>query len=113
MKRMTRLIAVLFSISLFTGIAVAAQHNYDDSANPRKGKYLWKKKCQSCHIDGQEGGVLSPSTKTQKQWDHFFEKDQNQTIQEKCKKYSESDLHDIRHYLYDHAVDSDQPETCG
>ncbi len=113
MKKMTKLIAVLFTFSLFTGIAVAAQHDYDDAANPKKGKYLWKKNCKACHEDGQEGGVLSPSNKTQKQWDRFFEKDQSDTIMQKCKKYSGSDLHDIQHYMYDHAMDSDQPETCG
>jgi len=113
MKKMTRIIAVLFALGLFSGIAVATEHNYDDSANPKKGKYLWKKNCKSCHEDGAEGGVLSPSTKTQNQWDNFFEKNQEQIIMEKCKKYGENELHDIQHYMYDHAMDSDQPETCG
>ena len=29
------------------------------------------------------------------------------------KKFSEQDLKDVNQFLYDHAVDSDQPETCG
>ena len=28
-------------------------------------------------------------------------------------KFSEGDLKDIQQYMYDHAMDSDQPETCG
>ena len=113
MKKMSRLIAVFFTISLFSGIAVAAQHDYDDGGNPKKGKYLWKKNCKSCHVDAAEGPELSPNVKTQKQWDRFFEKDQNEIVNEKCKSFSENKLHDIQHYMYDHAMDSDSPETCG
>jgi len=108
MKQITKLVCVLFVVSIFSGMAFAG-----DGGNPKKGKYLWKKNCKECHVDGQEGGVLSPSGKTQKQWTSFFEKDQSEVINEKCKKFSENDLHDIQHYMTDHAMDSDQPETCG
>lgn len=108
MKKIAKLMCVLFAVSLFAGMAVAG-----DGANPKKGKYLWKKNCKTCHIDGEEGGSISPSSKTQKQWSNFFEKDQDEVIMQKCKKYGENDLHDIQHYMNDHAMDSDQPETCG
>ena len=106
-KEIAKIVSVFFIIGLFSTMAVAG-----DGANPRKGKYLWKKNCQTCHIEGEEGGKLSPSTKTQQQWNSFFEGDHTGQAKERCMKYSENDLHDIQHYMYDHALDSDQPETC-
>lgn len=108
LKSVAQIVSVLLVAGLFSTMAVAG-----DGANPRKGKYLWKKNCKTCHVEGQEGGKLSPSSKTQKQWNTFFETSHEGPIQEKCLKYSKGDLHDIQHYMSDHAMDSDQPETCG
>lgn len=82
-----------------------------DGGNPRKGKYLFKKNCKTCHTDGAEGGSVTPLNKTMSQWDRFFKKP-------KCSSapwegLSEQDLLDINQFLFDHAVDSEQPETCG
>ena len=108
LRGIARVVSVLFVAGLFATMAAAG-----DGGDPRKGKYLWKKNCKSCHVEGQEGGVLSPSSKTQKQWNMFFESDSHSdAIKEKCMKYSKNDLHDIQHYMEGHAIDSDQPETC-
>lgn len=107
-KGIGKIVSVLLLVGLFSGVAIAGE-----GGNPRKGKYLWKKNCKTCHVQEKEGGSLSPSTKTQDQWNTFFESEHDGEIMEKCMKYSESDLHDIQHYMYDHAIDSDQPETCG
>lgn len=106
MKTMTRILAIL-SIAAFCATSVLAA----EGGNPKKGKYLYKKNCKTCHVAGAEGGELTPLSKTQAQWDRFFEKKgQN------CAKHagvSEADVKDIQQFLFDHAADSDQPETCG
>lgn len=82
-----------------------------EGGNPKKGKYLFKKNCKSCHTEGAEGGQLTPMKKTMSQWDRFFKKPKHPgTI---MNDVSEKDLMDINQYLYDHAADSAQPETCG
>ncbi len=108
MFRNVLLAGVVVAITLSVSLAFAGK-----GGNPRKGKYLWKKDCKTCHVDGGEAQVLSPSSKTQKEWDHFFEKNTDVIIMEKCKKFSDSNLNDIQKYMNDHAVDSGQPETCG
>ncbi len=108
MERIVACITVLLFSVIFTVSAMAAE-----GGNPKKGKYLWKKNCKVCHVAGEEGGVLSPSTKTQKSWDRFFTKNKHKKKPEAWGKFSEKDLKDIQQYMYDHAMDSDQPETCG
>jgi len=82
-----------------------------EGGNPRKGKYLYKKTCKACHSQGAEGGEMTPMSKTQKQWDRVFDKPKHDP--EAWKGLSEQDLKDINQFLYDHAADSDQPQTCG
>ena len=82
-----------------------------EGGNSRKGKYLFKKNCKTCHTDGAEGGVVTPLAKTMRQWDKFFSK--NKHPEGPLDSFSEQDLLDINQFLFDHAVDSDQPETCG
>lgn len=82
-----------------------------DGGNPRKGKYLYKKNCKTCHSEGAEGGKLTPLSKTMSQWDRAFKK---KKFGPKCLEgVSDKDLLDINQFLYDHALDSAQPETCG
>jgi hypothetical protein len=109
MYRSGIILAVLVAVGISVGLAVAA-----DGGNAKKGKYLWKTNCKVCHVEGAEGGVLSPSTKTIKYWSDFFDtKNAKAAIEEKCKKFPEANLKDIRQYTIEHAKDSDQPETCG
>jgi mono/diheme cytochrome c family protein len=101
-KMMIILMLVAFCVS--TAMAV-------EGGNSRKGKYLFKKNCKTCHTDGAEGGAVTPLNKTMAQWDKFFNK--NKHPEGKWENLGEQDLIDINQFLFDHAVDSDQPETCG
>ena len=82
-----------------------------EGGNPRKGKALFKKTCKECHSKGAAAGEVTPLTKTMEQWDRFFEKKQHNP--EGLNGLSEQDLKDIQQFLFDHAADSPQPETCG
>jgi len=94
-------------VLIFTATSVLAV----EGGNSRKGKYLFKKNCKSCHSEGAEGGNVTPLNKTQAQWDRMFKKaDHDQSAWEGL---SEKDVLDINQFLFDHASDSDQPETCG
>lgn len=101
-KMMLLLLIVAFAVSSAFAI---------EGGNPRKGKYLFKKNCKTCHTEGAEGGALTPLSKTMAQWDRFFK--ENKHPNDALSNIAEQDLLDINQFLYDHAVDSDQPETCG
>jgi mono/diheme cytochrome c family protein len=102
-----KLVAGLALLTLTATSALAAQ-----GGNPKKGKFLYKKNCKSCHEAGAEGKALRPLTKTQAQWIRFCDTG-NHPKADAWKGLSEQDIKDINQYLYDHAADSDQPETCG
>ncbi len=102
-----RLILIALLVTAFCATSVMAV----DGGNSRKGKYLFKKNCKTCHTDGAEGGAVTPLTKTMSQWDRFFKKAKHQAGP--WDSFSDQDLQDINQFLFDHAVDSDQPETCG
>jgi cytochrome c2 len=108
MKNLVKLFACFVLILFSATSALAAQ-----GGNPKKGKYLYKKECKACHEEGAAGGKLTPLPKTQAQWDRFFDQDQHKAKPEAFKKFSDQDLKDIQQFLFDHAADSDQPETCG
>jgi len=108
MKTVVKAIACFALMTFVATAALAAE-----GGNPKKGKYLYKKECKTCHVEGAEGGKLTPLNKTQAQWDRFFEKDKHKAKPEALKKFSDQDLKDIQQFLFDHAADSDQPETCG
>ena len=102
-----KLITISLLLVAFCGSAVLAV----EGGNDRKGKYLFKKSCKTCHSEGAEGGVVTPLKKTMSQWDRFFEKKSHAPAA--WEGFSEQDLIDINQFLFNHAVDSDQPETCG
>ena len=106
MKKIVAPFIVLALVSFLATTAMGAE-----GGNPRKGKHLFKKSCTECHGKDGKGGEVTPMTKTMKQWDRFFEKLQHNP--EGLKGLSEQDLKDIQQFLYDHAADSPQPETCG
>ena len=105
---MKRLLAILALVAFVATASFAAE-----GGNSKKGKYLYKKTCKSCHVAGEAGGALTPLSKTQKQWDRFFDKADHPDKAEAFKGLKEQDLKDINQFLFDHAADSDQPETCG
>ncbi len=108
MKTLCKLFVGMLLIAFAAGSVLAAE-----GGNPKKGKYLFKKTCKSCHSEGAAGANLTPLSKTQAQWDRFFEKDKHQKNPEGLKGLSDQDLKDIQQFLFDHAADSPQPQTCG
>lgn len=78
-----------------------------------KGKYFFKKTCKSCHAKDAEGGEVTPMSKTIKQWERYFEKDDHHGEQTLSKTFDAEQLLHIQTFLINHAADSDQPETCG
>ncbi|WP_305043530.1 c-type cytochrome [Geoalkalibacter sp.] len=108
MKTTAKLITLLIVLSLGVTSAWALE-----VGNPKKGKFLFKKSCKSCHVDGAEGGKLAPLTKTQAQWQRFFERDKHGKKPEAWSGLSAEELNDILQYVHDHAADSPQPDTCG
>jgi len=97
----------LVAVALIAAFAVSAAFAAGDA---RKGKREWKKECRTACHDGSKAGVpaLSPTSKTQKQWAALKGK-----IDACVKKVGKGNAENIYQYLYDHALDSDQPETCG
>ncbi|QIR15735.1 c-type cytochrome [Shewanella aestuarii] len=102
---------VAIAMALF--LSLGSQAMAAEGGNPKKGKHLYKKECKACHSVGTEGPELTPMAKTMSQWDRFFKRDQHKAKPEVFKALSEKDLKDIQQFLYDHAADSDQPQTCG
>jgi cytochrome c553 len=106
MKKLVKPVVSLALIAFFATTALGAE-----GGNPKKGKALYKKSCKECHGTGGKGGEITPLSKTMKQWDRFFEKLEHD--KDALKNLSEQDLKDIQQFLYDHAADSPQPQTCG
>lgn len=100
----------LLVLCLLASFAIAAIEGGDAD----KGKALAKEKCKFCHVTGADGGTMTPLSKTQKQWERFFDKDRhNKLAPGAWDKISEAELKDIMQFMYDHAADSPQPQTCG
>jgi hypothetical protein len=113
MNKTTKLLTIsiiAFLIGSFFSVAMAAD-DFTNDGNDRKGKYLYKKNCRTCH-DGSSAAVLSPNSKTQAQWQRSFAKYERLDCIEEWKKRSPKDLTDIYTYLYNHGYDSPQPATC-
>ena len=101
---------LVFVSTLTIGAAQAAIEGGD--AN--KGRALAKEKCKYCHVSGAEGGTMTPLSKTQLQWDRFYAKDMhNKKAPGAWDQINPNELIDIMQFMYDHAADSPQPETCG
>ena len=103
-----------------------------------KGKYFFKKTCKPCHTAKDEGGEITPISKTMAQWERYFDRETHRKFEENGETVKESieavagdekidaiedqdernqqlqeKLLHIRTFLIHHAADSDQPETCG
>ena len=107
-KRNIALLLALFMLVAGAGLSFAM-----GDGNYRKGKYLYRQSCRSCH-DGSGAKELSPLTKTQADWQKTFDAANRDKI--KCKaewaKRSDQDLNDIYTYLWKHAKDSPTPAQC-
>ncbi len=107
-----KLFFCLVSISIvlvFVGVGFSA-----GNGNSRKGKFLYRKNCRTCHQDGASATPLSPDTKTRAQWTRAFtpEKYKELSCAAEWEKRSEKDLLDIFSYMYKYAADSPAPAKC-
>jgi hypothetical protein len=95
-------------------VTLSVAHAAIEGGNAVKGKTLAREKCKYCHITGAEGGTMTPLSKTQLQWERFYAKDiHNKKAPGAWDQIDPNELIDIMQFMYDHAADSPQPETCG
>ncbi len=109
---MNKKMMMLLTLICFLFVTVAAGIAEQKKGNEKKGKFMYRKTCRACHIDGGSAKALSPNSKTQAQWDRAFEKHERLECADEWKKLSDKDLEDILSYLYNHAFDSPSPATC-
>jgi len=108
--RILLVIALMAVCTLATNSALAAIEGGD----AKNGKALAKEKCKYCHVAGAEGGTMTPLSKTQRQWERFYTKRKHDKLSPGAwDKITPTELTDIMQFMYDHAADSEQPETCG
>ena len=108
---MVLLSLVLFVLAMSFSTAVSAE---SQKGNQAKGKYYFRQTCKTCHTKGQNGGEVTPMTKTMAQWKRYFEAGKHNKGAEALTKVMSADqIRDASAYLVDHAADSLQPETCG
>jgi mono/diheme cytochrome c family protein len=99
------IIVVFLLVSI--GIVMA-----EGKGNARKGKYLFRKNCRSCHVEDGKAKSLSPIDKTQAKWDEVFNSLDKLPCIAEWEKLSEKDRNDIYAYLWGHAFDSPSPAKC-
>jgi hypothetical protein len=101
-------IAIMIALVLSVLGAGLAQ----EKGNARKGKYLFRKNCRTCHVGGGSAKELSPLSKTQAQWDEVFKNSGQLKCKDEWAKLSEKDKADLYAQLWGHAFDSPSPEKC-
>ena len=109
-KKILTITIIAFLIGSFFGIAMAAD-DFTNDGNDRKGKYIYRQNCRTCH-DGSSGPTLSPNSKTQAQWEAVFKNNDQLQCTAEWQKLSEKDLGDVHAYLWGHAYDSPSPAKC-
>lgn len=105
-KALVSVVAIMLMFS-FIGICPAFE-----AGNERKGKYLFRSNCRTCHKDGASAPTLGPNSKTQAQWERVFERVERLECAKEWEKLSEADRNDMLAYLFNHAFDSPSPATC-
>ena len=107
---------VLFYFILVLSIFVLFGNAF--AANSRDGKRKFKKYCyKKCHKHGDV--VITPNYMTSEQWKEYF-KDNHEKLKEAHPNgeldnlnLKEKHYKNIIKFLLRHALDSEQPETCG
>ncbi len=107
LKRTRSLFIVLVLVFAFAGVVMA-----QGDGNARKGKYLFRKNCRACHVDGGSAKELSPISKTQAQWESVFSKSAELKCAAEWQTLSEKDRTDLYAHLWGHAFDSPSPAKC-
>lgn len=104
MKRSTGVFSTVLIVLAAVSMAFAAE------GNARKGKYLYRQKCRTCH--GATASDLSPSSKTQAEWTKVFAKWESVKCAKEWKGVSAEERTDIFSYLHGYAKDSPTPAKC-
>ena len=107
LKKIGAVFIIMFFAFTAIGIVVAG-----DEGNARKGKYLFRKNCRTCHSEEGSAKALSPIDKTQAQWDEVFKSVDKLSCSKEWAKLSEKDRVDMYAYLWGHAFDSPSPAKC-
>lgn len=106
-----RLICLMLVVA-FALTSVGMAFAIDADGNKRKGKYLYRKNCRTCHAEGKEASDMSPASKVQADWKAIFEKMSMECKGKWGEKVNEKAIADIYTYLYKHAKDSPSPAKC-
>ena len=105
-----KIIPLIFIFIMF--IASLAVSPAQENGNARKGKFLFRKNCRACHVQGGSAKELSPLSKTQAQWDEVFKNIDKLKCKDQWTPLSEKDRVDMYAQLWGHAFDSPSPEKC-
>ena len=68
LRKMGIVLFIMIFLLAAIGIVMA-----EDKGNPRKGKYLFRKNCRTCHVECGDAKELSPMSKTQAYWQKTFD----------------------------------------
>lgn len=104
MRRFTLCAVSAFLLILVCNAGLAVE------GNTRKGKFLYRKNCRTCH--GASASDLSPLSKTQAEWKALAEAHAAIPCAENWQKVTDEDRKDIFSYLYSFAKDSPTPAKC-
>jgi len=107
MKKIISIGIMLTLLGAFSGLSLA-----QESGNARKGKFLFRKNCRTCHVQGGSTKELGPNSKTQAQWDEVFKNIDKLKCKDQWAQLSDKDKLDMYAQLWGHAFDSPSPEKC-
>lgn len=100
------LVLMIAAFVLLAGLSLAQAEG-----NWRKGKYLFRKNCRTCHAGGDQAKELSPVSFKQAEWKAIFDGDKF-PCKDKWPKMKSGSMEDIYAHLHGHAADSPSPAKC-
>ena len=106
-KKLVIMAIVMVFLAVSIGVVMAGK-----KGNARKGKYLFRKTCRTCHLEGGSAKELSPVSKTQAEWQKVFDGIDTLKCKAEWAKLSEKDQADVYAHLHGHAFDSPSPAKC-
>ncbi len=104
MRHLKSVLALTLITCLCASMAFAVE------GNSRKGKFLYRKHCRTCH--GVYASDLSPSSKVQADWKKLYANMGTIPCQKDWGAISDADKKDIFSYLHEFAKDSPTPASC-
>lgn len=107
LKKLNSLLLMAMLLAAFTSPASVM-----GKANARKGKYLYRKYCRTCHKEDGSAKALSPISKTQAEWDKVFKTYKSLACKDEWAKRKTKDIKDLHAHLWGHAYDSPSPAKC-